>query len=131
MRTFSPGARFSPRTKGPSLSIPTHTPRRLSTPPLTPFDSAPTFVASRAAAAAAQKKAKALGRQHPEYATTLFHMAEAKRAGGDAAAAAVLLEESLRISDAAGRGDGSTALQARSISHWSPYDRVGVVNADP
>ena len=21
--------------------------------------------------------------------------------------------------------------QARSISHWSPYDRVGVVNADP
>ena len=31
----------------PSLSIPTHTPRRLSTPPLTPFDSAPTFVASR------------------------------------------------------------------------------------
>ena len=22
-------------------------------------------------------------------------------------------------------------LQARSISRWSPYDRVGVVNADP
>ena len=22
-------------------------------------------------------------------------------------------------------------VQARSISHWSPYDRVGVVNADP
>ena len=22
-------------------------------------------------------------------------------------------------------------LKARSISHWSPYDRVGVVNADP
>jgi len=21
--------------------------------------------------------------------------------------------------------------EARSISHWSPYDRVGVVNADP
>jgi acyl-ACP thioesterase len=21
--------------------------------------------------------------------------------------------------------------QARPISHWSPYDRVGVVNADP
>jgi hypothetical protein len=21
--------------------------------------------------------------------------------------------------------------QVRSISHWSPYDRVGVVNADP
>jgi hypothetical protein len=21
--------------------------------------------------------------------------------------------------------------QARSVSHWSPYDRVGVVNADP
>ena len=23
------------------------------------------------------------------------------------------------------------ASEARSISHWSPYDRVGVVNADP
>ena len=23
------------------------------------------------------------------------------------------------------------AIQVRSISHWSPYDRVGVVNADP
>ena len=22
-------------------------------------------------------------------------------------------------------------IQARSISHWFPYDRVGVVNADP
>jgi hypothetical protein len=22
-------------------------------------------------------------------------------------------------------------MQARSISHWFPYDRVGVVNADP
>jgi hypothetical protein len=21
--------------------------------------------------------------------------------------------------------------EARSMSHWSPYDRVGVVNADP
>ena len=25
----------------------------------------------------------------------------------------------------------TTSPQARSISHWSPYDRVGVVNADP
>ena len=24
-----------------------------------------------------------------------------------------------------------TASKARSISHWFPYDRVGVVNADP
>jgi hypothetical protein len=24
-----------------------------------------------------------------------------------------------------------TMMQARSISHWFPYDRVGVVNADP
>ena len=22
-------------------------------------------------------------------------------------------------------------MEARSVSHWSPYDRVGVVNADP
>ena len=32
------------------------------------------------------------------------------------------------------RDDLSRALRevrARSISHWSPYDRVGVVNADP
>ena len=47
-------------------------------------------------------------------------MAEAKRAGGDAAAAAVLLEESLRISDAAGRGDGSTALRC-VLSHTGPH----------
>jgi hypothetical protein len=26
---------------------------------------------------------------------------------------------------------GRSADQARSISHWSPYDHVGVVNADP
>jgi hypothetical protein len=25
----------------------------------------------------------------------------------------------------------SDSDEARSISHWSPYDRVGVVNADP
>ena len=25
----------------------------------------------------------------------------------------------------------SAGTQVRSISHWSPYDRVGVVNADP
>ena len=25
----------------------------------------------------------------------------------------------------------SLALQVRSCLHWSPYDRVGVVNADP
>jgi hypothetical protein len=24
-----------------------------------------------------------------------------------------------------------TTEEVRSISHWSPYDRVGVVNADP
>jgi hypothetical protein len=23
------------------------------------------------------------------------------------------------------------ASEVRSLSHWSPYDRVGVVNADP
>jgi raffinose synthase len=27
--------------------------------------------------------------------------------------------------------DGWQSVQARSISHWFPYDRVGVVNADP
>ena len=30
-----------------------------------------------------------------------------------------------------GAMDADAAGQARSISHWSPYDRVGVVNADP
>jgi hypothetical protein len=31
-----------------------------------------------------------------------------------------------------GRGDvGVDHHQVRSISHWSPYDRVRVVNADP
>ena len=27
--------------------------------------------------------------------------------------------------------DAAAEPEARSISHWSPYDRVGVVNADP
>ena len=27
--------------------------------------------------------------------------------------------------------DAGGGFQARSVSHWSPYDRVGVVNADP
>jgi hypothetical protein len=30
-----------------------------------------------------------------------------------------------------GRIDREEYNQARSIVHWSPYDRVGVVNADP
>jgi amino acid permease len=29
------------------------------------------------------------------------------------------------------RCEGGPGSQVRSISHWSPYDRVGVVNADP
>ena len=36
-----------------------------------------------------------------------------------------LAEEKSRLDDAA------RARKVRSISHWSPYDRVGVVNADP
>ena len=28
-------------------------------------------------------------------------------------------------------GPWRVAVKARSIAHWSPYDRVGVVNADP
>ena len=27
--------------------------------------------------------------------------------------------------------DARRVAEVRSISHWSPYDRVGVVNADP
>ena len=29
------------------------------------------------------------------------------------------------------RTEAEYAYQVRSISHWFPYDRVGVVNADP
>ena len=32
---------------------------------------------------------------------------------------------------AGGDGGAESAAEARSISHWSPYDRVGVVNAVP
>jgi hypothetical protein len=35
-----------------------------------------------------------------------------------------------RVGDGGAR-DVAEELKARSISHWSPYDRVGVVNADP
>ena len=41
LRTLLPASSLS--AQGPSLSIPTHTPRRLSTPLLTPFNSTPTL----------------------------------------------------------------------------------------
>ena len=62
-------------------------------------------------AAAAARKADSLGRAHPDYAETLFHMAEAKRAGGDGASAATLLEESVRVLDAVGLGGTGPALR--------------------
>ena len=47
LRTLSPSRRLFLSAHHPSLlSIPTHAPRCLSTPPLTPFNSTPTFVAS-------------------------------------------------------------------------------------
>ena len=71
-------------------------------------DYAGAFAAYKTAAA---KKAKALGVHHPDYATTLFHMAEAKRAGGFYQESVVLLEESLRVLDAAGQGETAIALR--------------------
>ena len=62
-------------------------------------------------AAAAKKKAASLGKAHPDYAATLFHMAEAKRAGGDGASAVTLLEESVRVLDAAGQGESPAACR--------------------
>ena len=62
-------------------------------------------------AAAAEKKAASLGVQHPDYAQTLFHMAEAKRAGGDHEACAVLLERSVRVLDECGQSDSAQSLR--------------------
>ena len=62
-------------------------------------------------AAAAKKNAASLGNAHPDYAATLFHMAEAKRAGGDGASAVTLLEESVRLLDAAGQGESPAACR--------------------
>ena len=37
----------------------------------------------------------------------------------------------VRAGDSLAQIETDKATMARSISHWSPYDRVGVVNADP
>ena len=108
--------------QGPSVSIPTHRDEGLSTPLLTPFDS-----------------------PHPDvrrFARTLDPH-QARSQGGWDRVEWKLLEhvQTPRVLQArlcAPAGDPALSwaqftvqFKVRSISHWSPYDRVGVVNADP
>ena len=109
-------------------------PRRLSTPQLTPFNSTPTFARI----------------ERPSPSSTRAHADRSPRASSSTTSftppkfAGVLAR---RLSDAGGKlvsGTRDTLLsfgtsprrrrgvgaEVRSI-HWFPYDRVGVVNADP
>ena len=43
----------------------------------------------------------------------------------------LITPEQLRESLAVIRANKALVVKARSISHWFPYDRVAVVNADP
>jgi hypothetical protein len=42
-----------------------------------------------------------------------------------------VVERGRRARDQKNQNQKNDQNKARSMSHWSPYDRVGVVNADP
>jgi hypothetical protein len=128
LRTF-PGASLRPL-----LAFNTH-PRRLSTPPLTPFNSTPTFTGWEEI------------REH-----AFFDGAFRRRGGGGGGGRGDIGDlgdlgdhakpnQNPREMEAppacrrgggggGGDGEGGEGAEVRSI-HWFPYDRVRVVNADP
>ena len=143
MKTF-PGASLRP---GSLVFNPR--PRRLSTPLLTPFNSTPisSLVWNDPKACPAVALCVA-GHDHPGgygrtlvinpkdglhtfgrvHHVTLEAMLEAKRGSTSYATLEVYDHDVAVVGVGAAT---SRRLQARSISHWFPYDRVGVVNADP
>jgi quinol monooxygenase YgiN len=142
LRTLSPGVSLRPG----SLAFNAR-PRRLSSPLLTPTNSTPTFVALTLTSVAAHKETAHYARWRDDVADA---MAVPRRAGkyvpvypwrglwGSGAAARRKASARSTPEEASflkpRRDDGASDEnedEARSISHWSPYDRVRVVNADP
>ena len=132
LRTFSPGDSLRPG----SLAFNPDAPRRLSTPLLTPLNSTPTFVASygtRLIRQAGDVHGQVAGGDEAEFAQRADARGDAARvrdAGGRALASATRADERDGT-----QGDGAQGVhrgvQGAFSSHWSPYDPVGVVNADP
>jgi cyclopropane fatty-acyl-phospholipid synthase-like methyltransferase len=116
-----------------SLAFNPDTPRCLSTPLLTPFNSTQFAEATaRVAAAGVADRVTIVLKDYRD------HLGADERATYDKVISIEMIEavghEHLPgffrvVSDALKPG-GKAAIQVRSI-HWSPYDPVGVVNADP
>jgi hypothetical protein len=132
LRTFSPGASLRP-----PLAFNPDTPRRLSTPLLTPFNSTPTF----ARRGRNENGQLGLGDTVDRGIPTVIKELQDKGAKAIDGACGkhhtvILCEGGVTYAFGSNKhgqlGIGTIARKARPISsHWSPYDRVGVVNAVP
>ena len=83
---------------------------------------------------AAKKRAKTTSREDDEDPTSSARDDDNDDDASDASVSPPTDEYGTVADEAWTRGQwllGLLVLQARSISHWSPYDRVGAVNADP
>jgi hypothetical protein len=123
----------------PSVLIPRHAPRRLSTPTLlTPFNSTPTpidsaskFLLARVGpprvprVGAARDRPSVVAAVRSRRSRTVWAVRALQRRGRGGARDDGRQERRRR------RRGARDAPQARSMSHWSPYDRVGAVNAVP
>ena len=120
LRTLLPGVSLRPGSLGFNPR-----PRRLSTPLLTPFNSTQALTAAVAAYALAWELLD------PYFDKAQVGLEQQERVVWDNRAALICFAAPF----AAGLAIpvvgpfGTAVAQARSISHWSPYDRVGVVNA--
>jgi acyl transferase domain-containing protein len=98
---------------------------------------APSFLAVSGASANQDGRSSGLTAPNGPAQTTAIRLALAS-AGGNASDVTVLemhgtgtaLGDPIEVGAAAAALSSSDPFEARSI-HWSPYDRVGVVNADP
>ena len=112
-------------------------PRRLSTPLLTPFNSTPTSLRMDPRPSDASDDARettaadVLGDDTARVCKALWasrcrdmHAKHAKTHASD------LVERRTRTIESKSEAKSAKSAKARSI-HWSPYDRVRVVNADP
>ena len=132
LRTLLPGVTLRP----PTACNP-DTPRRLSTPLLTPFNSTPTSLRTDPRPSDASDDARettaadVLGDDTARVCKALWasrcrdmHAKHAKTHASD------LVERRTRTIESKSEAKSAKSAKARSI-HWSPYDRVRVVNADP
>jgi hypothetical protein len=123
LRTFSPGASLRPP---PAFN--SDTPRRLSTPLLTPMNSTPTSLCMERPSVEDAGKVEGVYRARvgPSTPTLGASLPQAVKDWEELASIVRVAGDDCRFVVGWDRVRGG----ARSI-HWSPYDRVRVVNADP